>query len=448
VILNSKDAEMSIIGTLLYDPTLISRVYGTVKPEDFYDSQARQLYRAIIHLSQDGLDVNLVTVLNYLKVRNDDSLTDTELREVMDYRVAPAEVLSFATQVSEFSGYRILQNELEQLLSSVKTRELNSLGEYIEKLTLLSGRVNDKGVKQSFKYGKALIDGYLEMLGRDKSKNKLTGIREIDSHIYDFDAKELTYIAARPGVGKSAIMLQSARINADEGRTVGFISMEMDHTKILNRLISATARVDGTELLKMNPEQFSQNAKLVTTLQGFLNKPFIIDDTGPFNNITIPQKVRKLVYEHGCDIVYLDYVGLTSATGNLSSTNRNEQLSQISRELKNLASELNIPIVAASQLNREVTKRTNGRPTLSDLRESGSLEQDASLVLFIYVDMDKFLLTGLDGGDVDEYLKNESNIHVKIEVAKQRNGPVLIEPVVMEKQFGIFTHARDFNSTY
>jgi replicative DNA helicase len=445
---NSREEEMSIIGTIMYDPALFSRIYGTVKPEDFYDPVCRKLFVASVYLAEKGLDINVQTVFNYLKLRNDDSLTETEIYDFLEYRVSAEIVVSFAAQVSEFSGYRILQSELDSIHTSVRNREM-SLGEYLTRLNALSNRINAKGVNQEFKTGQVLMENYLALLGREKNTLKLTGIPEIDSQIFDLDAKEVTYIAARPGVGKSAVMLQSARVNLEHGKRIGFISMEMDNSKIMNRLISSRARVDGTELLSnMDLARFRTNDALMEALQWYTAQPLFIDDTGPFTDVTIPQKIRKMVYEHECDLVYVDYIGLIRASGSLSGRNRNEQMTSISGDIKGLASELNIPIIAASQLSREVTKLTTGRPVLSHLRDSGSLEQDGSIVAFVYVDMEKFEMAGLDASDLESYVKNSTELDLKFEVAKQRNGPIFVEPLVMQKKFGIFTPAKSYRATY
>lgn len=444
---NSKETEISIIGSLLYDPTIFPKVYGIVKPEDFYNPVARYLFRSIIDLSQNKIEINIQTLLNHLSKRDYDGITESELKEYLDYRVPADSVISFATQVSEFSGYRILDLELEKLRSHVKDRDL-SLSEIVSQISSISHRINEKGVKQEFVTGAALVESYIHMLSKDKSSLSLTGLKDVDDNLVDFDAKEVTYIAARPGTGKTALMLQSVRVNLEKGRRIGFLSMEMDSSKILNRLISAKARFDGSQLLKMKPDEFRADRKLMAALDWYKNSPLFLDDTGPFTNVTIPQKIRKMVYEHGCEVVYVDYIGLINATGTLVSAPRNLQLTQISADLKGLASELNIPVVAASQLNREVTKRTTGKPTLADLRDSGSLEQDASLVLFVYVDMNKFVLSGLSDGDVDDYIKGNDELYLRVEVGKQRNGNVLSESVVLEKPYGRFTLSSEFNKTY
>lgn len=446
-VINSRDSEISIIGSLLFDPSVFPKVYGMVKPEDFYNPTARYIYRAIIDLSNEKLDINIQTLLNHLHKRNYDGVTESEIREYLDYRVPADSVIAFATQVSEFSGYRILDMELEKLRNSVKDRD-QSLGEFVTQLNTLTRRINEKGVKQELVTGADLVKNYIEMLGKDRSLLSLTGLSAIDERLVDFDAKELTYIAARPGTGKTAMMLQSARVNLEAGRRVGFISMEMDSSKILNRLISAKAMVDGTNMLHMSVDEFRADRRLMAALDWYKSVPLFIDDKGPYTNITIPQKIRKMVYEHGCEVVYVDYIGLVNASGSLVSAPRNLQLTQISADLKGLASELNIPIAAASQLNREVTKRTTGKPTLADLRDSGSLEQDASIVLFIYLDMNKFISTGLNDGDVDDYLRENEELYLKVAVEKHRNGPVFTESVVLEKPFGKFTSVSEYNKTY
>lgn len=446
-IINSKETEISVLGTILYQPDTFPRIYGVLKPEDFYFPAHRYTYEIMINLHQSNLDINIKTVWNEMYKKDYSGLSESDLESFLDYRVSLDVALSFASQVSEFSGYRILQSELDALIPSVRSRE-KSLTEFVAEFSNIMKRVHSKGVNQTFKGGHALVDAYLQWLSRPKNTNTLTGIEKIDRHIEDFDSKEITVFAARPGMGKTAMMLQSARKNLEKGRSIGFLSMEMDASKLLNRLVSAKASIDSTILKSMSPEELSGDARLVDAIRFYGDVPMLIDDTGPFTSDTVPQKIRKMVYEYGCEIIYVDYIGLIQAGSSIGKVNRNEQLTYISGGLKGLASELDIPIVVAAQLNRESTKSITGRPTLAHLRDSGAIEQDASLVIFLYPDVEKMLMGGLSEGDVEAYMEGQERVSIKFEVAKQRNGPVFVENLFFEKVYGQFLSPEELHRSY
>jgi len=445
-LLNSRESEVSILGSVMYDGTLLPRLIGLLSEDDFYYGDTKTVYGAMIRLFTNNVEVNVKTVWNELYKQSYEGITETELRGFLDYRVSGETVMAFAVQIAEFSGFRTLEFELGQLSKELQQRN-QSLNEYTEQLSSLVQSINGKGVKQQVTTGADLMKSYIEMLYRGRNSWLYTGVPEIDTKLVDFDSKEISYLAARPGTGKTAMMLQSARVNLEKGAKIGFLSMEMESAKLLNRLVAARAKVDGAEILRMGGDEFQADEHLMAALLWYSEQPFFVDDVGPFNSNTVPQKIRKLVYDHHCDIVYVDYIGLIGAAGQLATRNRNEQLSQISRELKNVASELNIPLVIASQLNRDVVKRSStGRPNLADLRDSGSLEQDASIVAFLYHDLNSISDLGLE--DVDEYLKDQDEVYVKLEIAKQRNGPVFTNDLVFKKNFGIFEAKSSYNRTF
>lgn len=446
-VINSKETEMSVIGSILYQPDMFTRVYSAVKAEDFYYPVYRYVFGVMFKLHGDGLDINVKTVWNELYKRGYSDTTEEELYSLLDYRVSTEVALSFASQIADFSGYRILQSEVSSLLPSIKERE-RSLLDYASEFSNLAKRVSSKGVKQSFGTGDALASAYFEMLSRPQGTISFTGIKRIDENLVDLAPKEITIVAARPGVGKTAILLQSVRLNLEAGLKVGFLSMEMSQGKLMNRLISSRTRINGTSIGKLSPESFSKDSTLVGALKWFTESSLVIDDTGPFTSDTVPQKIRTLIYEYNCDVIYVDYIGLIRASGHLLKANRNEQLSEISGILKSLATELNIPIVVAAQLNRESTKTVTGRPNIAHLRDSGSLEQDASIIIMLYPDVEKMLMGGMSQGDVEDFMENQTKVNVKFEVAKQRNGSTFVEDLLFEKQYGVFVELAERNRTY
>lgn len=437
---NSREAEVSILGTLLVEPSGFSRVYSIIKEEDFFFPDTKKVFSTMYSLFVKGIEINLQTVLNHFKVEGYTGITDVELKEFLDYRVSIETAVSFSIQVAEFAGWRSLKFGLEKISDDVNSGVL-SLPEVSQRLSSMVSNVSSKGLKDDIVHGPSMLHEYLEMLDRPKDLYAFSGIKFVDFNIYDFNPKELSFIAARPGSGKTAFMLQSALNNARRGNRVGFLSMEMERSKLFNRLISHRAKISGTRISRMSSEEFSQNAKLIAAAEELGNLPLFIDDTGPWTSDTVPKKIRKLFYEYGCNIIYVDYIGLIVGDGNIASAPRNQQLTRISADLKGLSSELAIPILAASQLNRDVEKRAVARPMLADLRDSGSLEQDASIVAFLYPNVPQM-------DDSVSLLENESEVQVVLEIAKQRNGPVNQFELVFNKKFGLFESKDEKNATY
>lgn len=432
--LNSKETELSVLGTVMYSPELFARIVSTLSPEDFFYPENAQVFSAMQSLFTSNMDINIKTVWNHLYGQGYTGITESEVENMLSYRVDSAALLSFVAQLAEFSGHRILEQGIRRIDSSIRKKE-GKLTDYLSSLNILIRQINAKDARQDFSTGEELVASFLEMMNRERNQLRYTGIESIDSRLVDFDAKEISYLAARPSVGKSAMLLQSVRSNLEIGARVGFLSLEMSVPKLMNRLVSAKAGVNGEKLLKAT----TVTDEVKEALLWFKEKPLFLDDKGPFTQGAVMQKIRKLVYEHGCDVVYVDYVGLITGQGN----NPNERLSSISRELKNVASELDIPLVIAAQLSRDVVKR-GGTPNLADLRDSGSLEQDASIVAFMYPDVAGISETA----DLESYLKEQEEVNIKFEIAKQRNGPLLTRDLIFQKFYGRFLLKDDALATY
>jgi replicative DNA helicase len=444
----SREAEFSVLGTLLVEPFGFSRVYSIVKTEDFFFPETRKVYSSMQSLFAKNIEINVQTVINYFKVEGYTGLTESELREFLDYRVSIETAVSFAAQIAEFSGWRSLRFGLENISKSVNNYSV-TLSEASEKLSSLVSTITSKGLKDDIVHGAGMMEEFMRMLNRPKNMYTFSGIPGIDEHIFDFNPKELSIVAARPGVGKTTFMLQSALHNVLRGNRVGFLSMEMERPKLLNRLISHEAsrnsyKISGTKISRMNPEEFMGDLRLVSTLEKITGLPLFIDDTGPWTSETVPQKIRKLYYEYQCNVIYVDYIGLIMGAGALGSAPKNQQLTAISAGLKGLASELSIPILAASQLNRDVERRADNRPFLADLRDSGSLEQDASIVAFLYPNVSREAHPDSN----PTLFESITELPVTFEIAKQRNGPVNSFDLMLYKKYGIFMSKDDVNATY
>jgi replicative DNA helicase len=444
----SREAEFSVLGTLLVEPFGFSRVYSIVKTEDFFFPETRKVYSSMQVLFSKNIEINVQTVLNYFKVDGYTGLTESELRDFLDYRVSIETAVSFAAQIAEFSGWRSLKFGLETISKDVNNHSVTLSGAS-EKLSSLVSNITSKGLKDDIVHGASMMEEYMKMLNRPKNMYTFSGIKEIDEQIFDFNPKELSIIAARPGSGKTSFMLQSALHNVLRGNRVGFLSMEMERPKILNRLISHEAsrgqyKVSGTKISRMSPNEFMNDSRLVSTLEKLTALPLFIDDTGPWTSETVPRKIRKLFYEYQCNVIFVDYIGLIIGDGQLASAPKNQQITAISAGLKGLASELAIPILAASQLNRDVEKRADNRPFLADLRDSGSLEQDASIVAFLYPNISKELHPDSNPG----LFEGITDLPVTLEIAKQRNGPISSFEMVFYKKYGIFMSRSEINATY
>jgi replicative DNA helicase len=439
----SREAEFSVLGTLMVEPTGFSRVFAIVKTEDFFFPETRKVYSTMQALFSKNIEINIQTVLNYFKVEGYTGLTEPELREFLDYRVSVETAVSFAVQIAEFSGWRSLRLGLETVTKDVNNHSV-TLAQASEKLSSLVSSVTSKGLKDDILHGASMMEEYMQMLDRPKNLYTFSGIREVDDFIFDFNPKELSIVAARPGSGKTAFMLQSAINNAFRGNRVGFLSMEMERPKLLNRLVSHESTISGTKIVRMSPAEFMADSKLVSTLERITNLPIFIDDTGPWTSETVPQKIRKMFYEYQCNLIYVDYIGLIAGAGALAAAPKNQQVSAISAQLKGLASELGIPILAASQLNREVEKRADNRPFLADLRDSGSLEQDASIVAFLYPNVGK----DVHPDENPKLFESITELPVTLEIAKQRNGPVNSYELVFYKKYGRFVSKDQVNATY
>lgn len=441
----SVDAEKSITGTILYDPDFYNNLVGTLHGEDFYDPLVRKVFQAQQALYDKGLDINVLTVINELQARKITDVPEDYISELMTYRVDEEAALAFANQVSEFAGLRTAQAELGIINSVLASNdEALPLSEVISKLDLLTEKLGNKAYTSNEMFGDTLVLDFFSQMDNNSAGQPFLGIPEIDDLILDFNPGELIVFAARPGGGKTAAMLQVARTLMDQGKRVGFITREMRPNKLMQRLVSARSGVSGTLLAKMSGEEAQANPKVREAAEyyGDSNK-LIIDPADPGDIETVSKAIRKMVRVHKCDVVFIDYLQLLEASGKRKDANRQQEVADISRKLKILSNALSIPIVTASQLNRESAKSVSQRPTLAHLRESGAIEQDASIVVFLY----PVFSDALTEEQREEALSNSEMLTVMIEIAKQRNGPVDRYQVMFKTSVGIFANKYMINDT-
>ena len=415
VLPQSVEAEQSVIGSMIMDRDAIMTASEVITSEDFYQSQYGVLFDAMLELYNEGKPVDLVTLQERLREKDvPPEISSLEfVRDLLDAVPTSANVRHYATIVQEKSMLRKLIKVNEDIantcyLAREKTEDI--LEETEKKIfDLLQYRSTGDFVPI-----KQVVLNALDKIEKaSKNKGTVTGIPtgfiDLDYKTSGFQPSDLILIAARPSMGKTAFVLNVAQHMAfKEGKTVAIFSLEMSKEQLVNRLFSLESKVDSQALRTGNLTD-EDWAKLIEGAAVVGKSNLIIDDTPGISIAELRSKCRKFKLEHDLGIIIIDYLQLMS--GGKHSESRQQEISEISRSLKAVARELNVPVVALSQLSRAVEQRPDHRPMLSDLRESGAIEQDADVVMFLYRD--------------DYYNKDTDKKNIaEVIIAKQRNGPI------------------------
>lgn len=415
VLPHSVEAEQSVIGSMIMDRDAIMTASEVITSEDFYQSQYGVLFDAMLELYNEGKPVDLVTLQERLREKDvPPEISSLEfVRDLLDAVPTSANVRHYATIVQEKSMLRKLIKVNEDIantcyLAREKTEDI--LEETEKKIfDLLQYRSTGDFVPI-----KQVVLNALDKIEKaSKNKGTVTGIPtgfiDLDYKTSGFQPSDLILIAARPSMGKTAFVLNVAQHMAfKEGKTVAIFSLEMSKEQLVNRLFSLESKVDSQALRTGNLTD-EDWAKLIEGAAVVGKSNLIIDDTPGISIAELRSKCRKFKLEHDLGIIIIDYLQLMS--GGKRSESRQQEISEISRSLKAVARELNVPVVALSQLSRAVEQRPDHRPMLSDLRESGAIEQDADVVMFLYRD--------------DYYNKDTDKKNIaEVIIAKQRNGPI------------------------
>jgi replicative DNA helicase len=409
------EAEEYVIGSMLISPGAMAGVVEVVRPSDFYKHSNGAIFKAAIDLYARGEPVDAITVADHLDKQGELEAVGGKVRifELANLVPATANVSHWARIVRDLATLRGLI-ETGQTIARIgweRSGETVDLVDEAERLIfeLSQQRVTgefthiDQLLKESFERITQLYEAGVDVTGTP------SGYRDIDRLTSGFQPGNLIIIAARPSMGKSALALcMAANLAVRQGIPVGMFTLEMSKSEVTQRLMCSEAKVESQRLRtgKLAPDDWP---RLTAACDKLAKAPIYVDDTGSINMMEIRSKSRRLKSRHpDLGLIVVDYLQLMSSSGNIE--NRVQEVSQISRSLKILARDLEVPIIALSQLSRAVEQRTDKRPILSDLRESGSIEQDADLVAFIYR---------------DEYYNDESDQQGLAEVilAKHRNGP-------------------------
>lgn len=413
---NSLEAEQSVIGSMIMDQDAIVTAMEILRQEDFYHKQYGILFDAMIELYSSGQPVDLVTLQNKLKEKDvPQEVSSLEfVGELVRAVPTSANVKYYCNIVKENSMKRKLIRVTEEIENECYAGK-ESLESVLDKtehdiFALLSSRTGGDYVPI-----RQVVMNALEKIEKASQQDgNVTGIPtgfiDLDYRTAGLQPSDLVLIAARPSMGKTAFVLNIAQYVAfHENMCTAIFSLEMSKEQLVNRLFSLESRVDAQALRTGNLSD-ADWAKLVEGAGIIGDSELIIDDTPGISISEMRSKCRKYKLEHDLKLIIIDYLQLMSGSGR-STDSRQQEISDISRSLKALARELNVPVLALSQLSRAVEQRPDHRPMLSDLRESGAIEQDADVVMFIYRD---------DYYNKDTELKGISEIII----AKQRNGPI------------------------
>ena len=413
---HSIEAEQSVVGSMLMGREAIMAASEMLTSDDFYQHQYGVIFDAMVELFNEGKPVDLVTLQDRLKEKDlPPEITSMEfVRDLLNAVPTSANVRHYATIVSEKAVLRRLIKLSEEIENEcyLNKEPVEVILEETEKrmFKLLQQRHSGDYVPI-----RQVVMNTLENIERaSKTKGNVTGLAtgftDLDYKTSGFQPSDFILVAARPSMGKTAFVLNIAQYMAfKKDKAVAIFSLEMSREQLMNRLFSMESKVDSQSLRTGNLKD-EEWSKLIESAGIIGESNLIIDDTPGISIAEMRSKCRKYKLEHGLDIIIIDYLQLMTGSGR-GSDSRQQEISDISRSLKALARELNVPVVALSQLSRAVEQRTDHRPMLSDLRESGAIEQDADVVMFIYRD--------------DYYNKDSEDKGIaEIIIAKQRNGPI------------------------
>lgn len=416
VLPNSIEAEQSVIGSMIMDREAITVASEIISGDDFYGRQYGVVFDTMVELNDEGKPVDLVTLQDRLKEKDvPPEVSSLEfVRDLVTAVPTSANIKFYANIVAEKSTLRKLIRLNEEIANTCYAgkENLETILEDTEKR--IFELVQKRNTGEFVPIRQVVMNAMDKIEKASKSNGNVTGIAtgfiDLDYRTAGMQPSDLILVAARPSMGKTAFVLNIAQHVAFKlNYTAAIFSLEMSKEQLVNRLFSLESRVDSQHLRTGNLSD-AEWEKLIESAGVIGKSNLIIDDTPGISISELRSKCRKYKLEHDLKIIIIDYLQLMSGSGR-GSDSRQQEISDISRSLKALARELNVPVVALSQLSRAVEQRPDHRPMLSDLRESGAIEQDADVVMFIYRD---------DYYNKDTDMKNIAEINI----AKQRNGPI------------------------
>jgi len=435
------DVEMAVLGAMLIEKGAIAKAIEILDDSSFYKPAHQRIFAAMIALFERSEPVDLITLIDELRRRG-------ELEKVGgEYYLTELTTRVTTAANMEYHAHIVLEKALmRQLISASSEMASRAYHETEDALDLLDEaeqkvfQISEQRMKKNFVSMNTAVHSTMEMLESIHGKHSgVTGVpsafTELDNITGGFQKSDLIVVAGRPSQGKTALVLSVAR-NASilHDIPIGFFSLEMSSQQLVLRLICAEARVDAHSVRTGRlPED--EWRKLSTSIGKLYKAKILIDDTPALSALEIRAKSRRLKVEHNVGMIIVDYLQLMQGPKNAQS--REQEISSISRSLKALAKELNIPVVALSQLNRALELRGDKRPVLADLRESGAIEQDADVVIFVH-------RPEMFGIDIDPETKEPTEGMAELIVGKQRNGPTGAVRLAFIKQYARFENLTRF----
>ncbi len=433
VLPHSVEAEQSVIGSMLMDKDAIIAASEIITASDFYQQQYGVMFECMVELFNEGAPVDLITLQNRLKEKDvPPEVSSLEfVRDIITTVPTSANVRSYANIVYEKSVLRKLIKVNEEIANTCYAGKepLEQILAGTEKsiFDLLQNRNSGDFVP----IRQVALNVLEKIETASKNQGTVTGIPtgfiDLDYKTSGMQPSDLVLIAARPSMGKTAFVLNLVdHVAVRKGLPCMIFSLEMSKEQLVNRMLAMESNVDAQKLRNGNLTDSDWDA-IVEGIGVIGNSKLIIDDTPGISITELRSKCRKMKLEHGLSMVIIDYLQLMTGSGGKSSESRQQEISEISRSLKALAREINAPVIALSQLSRACETRTDHRPMLSDLRESGAIEQDADVVMFLYRD--------------DYYNKDTDTPNIaEVIIAKQRNGPIGTVNLLWQPEFTKFVN--------
>jgi len=422
------EAERSILGAILLDNAVCNQAIELLRRDDFFLDSHRRIFDKMVALTERLMPIDLITLSDELRRAGEFEQIGgaTYIASLIDGVPRTDTIEPYAKLVKQKSMLRKLISASQQIVS-LAFEEEDDADVIIDKAEQMIFQIAEDRVRQGFQYIGDVAHRRLEQIEQMAGRPEMitgvpTGFTDFDRMTSGLQRQELIVIAARPSMGKTALALNMAQYAAKNANVVGIFSLEMSAEQLVSRLLCSEARVDAHRLRTgyLNREEW---ARLADALRRLCETKVFIDDSAAVSVMEMRAKCRRLKAEHGLDLLIVDYLQLMAGRGRIES--RQQEVSQISRDLKGLAKELDIPVVALSQLSRAPEQRSEHKPQLSDLRESGAIEQDSDVVCFIY----------------REELYNptdENQGTAELIIGKQRNGPTGMVQLAFLKEFTRF----------
>lgn len=425
---HNKDAEQSVLGAALIDPNALLKIADTLHADDFYFKNHTVIYEAMSELFHKHQPIDILTLTNLLKDKDELENIGGEsyITELATTVPTATHIFQYAQIVKQKSVLRKIIQAGENIkgMGYEEDKDTKVLLENVEKEVF---NISQTFLQDRFVHIKEILDKRYEVfaeLHASEDKNAIrgvpTGFPSLDNKLSGLQPSDLVILAARPSMGKTALALSmSLNVALQSNKPVGFFSLEMSKEQLVDRIFCSLLKVDGWRLQKGRLED-SEFQEMGPVMDQLSRAPIFIDDSVGSSIAELRAKARRLKIEHGVDLIVIDYLQLLTTGGGSMQSNRVNEISEISRSLKALGRELHVPILALSQLSRSVEMRPNKVPQLSDLRESGAIEQDADVVLMLYRE---------DYYDPDTERKGVTDIFIK----KHRNGPTGAVELLFQK---------------